>query len=183
MNEYRILFTGTMDAGKTTAVSTLLENAPITTEVRADHVLLDPTGAPIGMDYGDLALDNGDRLRLYGIPGQRRFDFMWKSLAETALGLVILVDNSRPDPLADLSIYLENFEGLIRDTACVIGIGRMQQHPQPDLDAFADRMQDHGVVCPVLPTDVRDRQDVLTLVDLLLMQLESRGPARLAGAN
>ena len=174
MNEHTILFTGTIDAGKTTAVATLLEKPPVTTDVSGQDVLRDPTGAPIGMDYGDLLLDDGDHLRLYGIPGQRRFDFMWKALADKALGLVILVDNSRPDPLADLSIYLENFSDLIRDTACVIGVGRMQEHPHPDLDAFADRMHTHGVVCPVLSTDVRDRKDVLGLMDLLLVQLESR---------
>jgi signal recognition particle receptor subunit beta len=174
MTEHLILFTGTLDAGKTTAVETLLQKPAVTTEVRDREVLRDPSGAPIGMDHGDLALDNGDCLRVYGIPGQRRFGFMWQALAERAMGLVILVDNSRPDPLADLSIYLENFGELIRETACVIGVGRMQDFPSPDLDSFSDRMHAHGVMCPVLSTDVRDRQDVLTLMDLLFVQLEHR---------
>jgi hypothetical protein len=33
-----------------------------------------------------------------GTPGQARFDFMWRILSEGALGVVVLVDNRRPDP-------------------------------------------------------------------------------------
>jgi signal recognition particle receptor subunit beta len=128
----------------------------------------------VGFDYGELRLNEGERLRLYGTPGQQRFAFMWQILATGALGLVILVDNSRPDALADLSIYLENFAPLIRDSGCVIGVGRMDSHPQPSLDDFAQRLFESGVMCPVIAVDVRDRQQVLTLLDLLLMQLESR---------
>jgi signal recognition particle receptor subunit beta len=91
------------------------------------------------------------------------------------MGLVVLVDHARPAPLADLAIYLENFLDLIARTGCVIGVGRMHAGHEPGLDAFADVAARHGVVCPVVPVDVRDRAQVLSLVDLLLVQLESRG--------
>lgn len=166
-HEHRILFTGTMGVGKTTAVASLLDQPPVHTE-------LDGAAGPVLLDHGDLTLDNGERLRLYGTPGQRRFEPVWRELAEGALGLVILVDHARPDPLADLAIYLENFAGLIRRTACVIGIGRLPAGGEPGVDAFAAVAQAHGVLCPVLPIDVRERSQVLGLVDLLLVQLEQR---------
>jgi len=102
-----------------------------------------------------------------------RFDFMWRILARGALGLVILVDNSRPDPLADLEVYLDGFAELIEQTACVVAVGRTETHPEPGLDAYAQRMQDKGVLCPVLPANVTDPQQVVQLLDLLLIQLEA----------
>jgi signal recognition particle receptor subunit beta len=37
------------------------------------------------VDHGDVVLDNGDRLRLYGTPGQRRFEPTWRALADGAM--------------------------------------------------------------------------------------------------
>ncbi len=45
------------------------------------------------------------RIRLFGTPGQSRFDFLWKILAKNALGMIILTDNSRPDPLASPKLW------------------------------------------------------------------------------
>lgn len=166
--EHRILFTGTLGVGKSTAVASLLDEPPVQTP-------LGGTPLPVAVDHGDLLLDNGDRLRLVGTPGQRRFEPTWRALAEGAIGLIVLVDHARPDPLADLSIYLVNFADLIAGTGCVIGIARRGPAGLPSLDAFADEAARCGVVCPVVPVDVRDRAQVLGLVDLLLVQLESRG--------
>jgi signal recognition particle receptor subunit beta len=124
--EHKILFTGTMGAGKTTAIAAVSEIAPIRTEVRNSDASVAKATTTVGLDYGELTLDNGEKLRLYGTPGQIRFDFMWRILARGALGLVILVDNSRPDPLADLDVYLDGFAELIEKTACVIGVGRTE---------------------------------------------------------
>ena len=167
-NVHRILFTGTMGVGKSTAVSSLLDAPPVSTALHGGTV-------PVAVDHGDIMLDNGDRLRLYGTPGQRRFEPTWRALAEEAMGLVVLVDHSRPDPLADLSIYLENFAALIARTGCVIGVGRLETGVPPSLDALAETAARHGVVCPIVSVDVRERAQVLSLVDLLLVQLESRG--------
>jgi len=86
---------------------------------------------------------------------------------------VILVDNSRPDPLADLDVYLDGFAELIAKTACVVAVGRMEAHPKPDIDAFAQRMEARGVLCPVLPANVTDARQVVELLELLLLQLET----------
>ncbi|WP_371132133.1 ATP/GTP-binding protein [Variovorax sp. SG517] len=171
--EHKILFTGTMGAGKTTAIAAVSEIAPVRTEVRNSDTSVAKATTTVGLDYGELTLDNGEKLRLYGTPGQMRFDFMWRILARGALGLVILVDNSRPDPLADLEVYLDGFSELIDRTACVVAVGRTETHPEPGLDAYAQRMQDKGVLSPVLPANVTDPQQVVQLLELLLLQLEA----------
>lgn len=174
MNEYKILLTGTTGAGKTTAIAAISETVPVRTDVQNTDPLVTKATTTVGLDYGELTLDNGDKLRLYGTPGQERFSFMWRILSKGALGLVVLIDNARPDPLADLAVYLEGFDELIRDAACVVGVGRMETHPQPGLDAYADALHAAGVLCPLLPVDVREQPQVLMLMDLLLTQFESK---------
>ena len=174
MADHKILFSGTTGAGKTTAIGQVSEIPPMTTDVRNTDTGLSKEMTTVGMDYGEVTLDNGDKLRLYGTPGQKRFDFMWKILSKGALGLIILIDNSQPNPLADLDTYLDGFAQLIKDTACVVAVGRTEAHAMPDLEQFADHMAARGVICPVLAADVRDAQQVTQLLELLLLQLETK---------
>ncbi len=127
----------------------------------------------VGLDFGQITLDEGSRVRLFGTPGQARFDFMWRILAKDALGIVLLIDNSRPDPLGDLDVYLDGFAGELQSMASVVGVGRHESHPEPGIDAFVQRLEARGLMLPVLPVDVRQRDDVLLLIDTLLVQVES----------
>lgn len=173
-SEYKIVFTGTMGAGKTTAIRALSEVEPVATEVRNSetdvHAKATTTAA---FDYGELTLEGGDRLRLYGTPGQRRFRFMWSILARGALGVVILVDNSRPDPLADLEMYLENFDAMVEMGRVAVGIGRTDTHPEPAIDAYYERLQQRGLALPLVAVDVRQKEDVLLLVETILGLIEA----------
>jgi signal recognition particle receptor subunit beta len=162
MKEHKILFTGTMGAGKTTAISTISEIPPVRTEVRNLDSSAAKDTTTVGLDYGEITLDNG----------QERFDFMWRILAKGALGVIILIDNSRPDPLADLDMYAEAFAALIAETGCVVGVGRMESHATPGIDDFVQRLSARGIMAPVVSTDVRQSENVLQLLDLLLLQLE-----------
>ncbi len=174
MSEHKILFTGTTGAGKTTAIGAVSEVPPLSTDVRNTDSAFAKSMTTAGLDYGEITLDNGEKLRLYGTPGQKRFDFMWSILSRGALGLVILIDNSRPAPLDDLDVYLAGFAQLIQEASCVVAVGRMEQNHQPDLEAFSTHLQSRGVLCPVMPIDVRESQEVVQLLELLLIQLESR---------
>lgn len=172
MKEYKILFTGTTGAGKTTAIAAVSDIDPVSTDVQNNDPSLDKARTTVGLDYGEVVLGADERLRLYGTPGQGRFAFMWGILARGALGLVILIDNSRPDPLGDLRLYLEGFAQCIADSACVIGIGRLRGHPSPGLDDYAAMLAHTGHACPLVEVDVREAEQVRMLLDLLLLQLE-----------
>lgn len=174
MKEYKIVFSGTAGAGKTTAIAALSESAVVCTDVANTDQTLQKATTTVGLDFGVITLDDGSRIRLFGTPGQARFDFMWRILATDALGLVLLVDNSRPDPLADLDVYVDGFADELNRMPCVVGVGRHETHPQPGVDEFAERLGARGLVVPVLPVDVRQRDDVLLLVDTLLAQVESQ---------
>lgn len=174
MIEHKILFTGTTGAGKTTAIGAVSEIPPLSTDVRNTDPGVAKAMTTAGLDFGELTLSNGEKLRLYGTPGQKRFEFMWKILSKGALGVIILIDNSQPDPLADLDLYLNGFRALVDEAACVVAVGRLEKHPRPDLEAFAAHLEARGVVCPVIPIDARESGQVVQLLELLLIQLESR---------
>lgn len=175
MSEHKIVFTGTMGAGKTTAIAAISDISPIVTDVKNTDESLHKERTTVAFDYGEIGLENGQKLRLYGTPGQSRFSFMWRITARGALGLIVLIDNSRPDPLSDFNVYLDGFAEAIADgISLVVGVGRTETHASPTLDQFAEALQKTGRVAPVLPVDVRNREDVLLLIDVLLMQLEEQ---------
>lgn len=174
MREYKIVFSGTAGAGKTTAIGAISDAQVVSTDVANNDPLLNKATTTVGLDFGLITLDDGDRVRLFGTPGQVRFDFMWRILAKDALGIVLLIDNSRPDPVADLNVYVDGFADALSRMPCVVGVGRQETHPEPGIDAFADSLGSRGLVVPVLPVDVRRRDDVLLLIDTLLAQAESR---------
>lgn len=173
MTEHKILFTGTMGAGKTTAIGAVSETPPVVTDVVNNDRAHGKSHTTVGLDFGLLTLPSGDRVRLFGTPGQMRFDFLWKILSRNALGLIILADNSRADPLADLRVYLDGFADDLGTLPCTIGVGRLNTHPNPGLDAYIDELARRNLVLPVLEVDVRRRDDVILLIDTLLAQLEA----------
>lgn len=171
MREYKILLTGPVGAGKTTAIGCVSETSPLITDVPNTDTSIDKQFTTVGLDFGQITLDNGDRIRLFGTPGQARFDFLWKILAKNALGVIVLMDNSRAAPLDDLSTYMQTFvESSRLEPPCVVGVGRMQAHPIPTLDDYAARLATEGWVFPILDVNVRNRSDVILLIDALLTQ-------------
>lgn len=170
----KIVFSGSPGAGKTTAIATLSGTAPLVTDVRNHDVSLNKQATTVGLDYGQLDLGQGDAVRLFGTPGQDRFDFMWEILAQDALGLVLLIDNSMADPLSELEKFLFAYQRILPNMNCVVGISRAVGFPYPSPEDYVDVLTKRGLVVPVLAVDVRRREDVLLLIDTVLMQAEMR---------
>jgi signal recognition particle receptor subunit beta len=174
--ENKIIFTGPVGAGKTTAISSVSDIMVVGTEAKAsDEVAQRKSNTTVAMDYGILNLEGGGRVHLYGTPGQDRFDFMWEILSEGAMGFVILVDAARPDPLADLDLYLKAFAKGIKESgdAVVIGLTRTELVPQGNLlDRFNERLAALNLNIPVFEVDGRQRADVKHLLLALLSLLD-----------
>ena len=174
MKDHKIVFTGPPGAGKTTAITALSDKPPVDTDVRNTDASLSKRVTTVGLDFGLIDLGNGQSVRLFGTPGQPRFKFMWSVIASDALGLVILNDNSLPDPLAELATYLDAFKDSLPTTNCVVGVGRLPHNPFPSIDDYCDLLAARGLMVPVLAVDVRNRDDVLTLIEVVLAQAETR---------
>lgn len=173
MSELKFVITGTPDVGKTTAIKSLSDAPPVITDTHTtDDLQQQKARTTVAFDFGEIALDDGDVVRIYGTPGQERFKHMWEIIAEGALGLIILVDDTRQDPVQDLDIYIQNFKTLIEDTGCVVGITRTEQTGRTDLTPFEDYLAQLGYGFPVLPADPRDKDDMVMLMDVLMSILE-----------
>lgn len=69
VTEVKIIFTGTVGAGKTTAINAISEIKTISTEaVATDETAQRKETTTVGMDYGEVTVDEGLVLRLYGTP-------------------------------------------------------------------------------------------------------------------
>jgi len=166
----KILFVGSVGAGKTTAVSVLSEDGRfISTEATPTDAVrrIKPT-TTVAMDYGNTLLPDGMRLEVYGSPGQRRFAFMSEVLIRQALGLIILINNAAEDPLADLAYYLEFHKTFLAKNPAVIGVTHYDQLNRPALADYAATVAARGGDWPVLVADARDRMQIMVLVNTLI---------------
>lgn len=174
--ENKIIFAGPVGSGKTTSISAVSDIMVVGTEAKAsDEVAQRKDNTTVAMDYGILNLENGSKVHLYGTPGQDRFNFMWEILSENAMGLVILIDSARPDPLADLEHYLDAFNKPITKSngMVVIGVTRTELNPQIGLlDQFYERIAKFNLNIPVFEVDGRERQDVKQMLLALLALLD-----------
>lgn len=177
--EFKIVFTGPMGAGKTTAIAAISDETPVSTDVlNNDHATFDKASTTAGLDYSRIVVDGDTAIRLYGTPGQNRFKFMWEILAQGAAGVIVLIDASQPDALVQLEYFVDVF-GRGKTMPIVVGVGRIGQPGTLPIDAFSVRLENRGLALPIFGVDVRQRADVLLLLDTLLCLVEAPSDTRL----
>jgi signal recognition particle receptor subunit beta len=173
MSQYKIIFTGPVGAGKTTAINSISDLPPIKTDASAsDMTKSRKAETTVAMDYGVMNLPGGEKLHLYGTPGQERFDFMWDILITGGIGLVLLLDNTRADPFVDMKFFLDSFEKFIGETAVAIGVTQMDVSAKPTIEDYHKQLQIMGLKPPIFAVDARVKNDVSILVQSLLYSLD-----------
>lgn len=175
MANYKIIFTGPVGAGKSTSIESISDIPVVSTDEMATDLTRDrKDNTTVAMDYGMMELSPGERVHLYGTPGQERFDFMWDILTEGGLGLVLLIDNVRDDPLQDLNYFLKAFNDFIERTNVVIGVTRMDVKARPTLKDYHRELQKNNANrLPLFEVDARRREDVSMLVQTLIYSLDT----------
>lgn len=173
MKKYKVIFAGPVGAGKTTAIASISDQPPISTnEAASDMTAARKSQTTVAMDYGVKYLDNGDLLHLYGTPGQERFDFMWEILIEGGLGLMLLIDNRRENPYTDLAFYLNAFKSFIDSTGIAIGVVGTDVKDNPKLADYRQELQRLGRAdVPLFEVDARKKRDVSIMLESLLYSL------------
>ena len=173
MAELKFVITGTPGVGKTTALCAISDVPPIITDAATtDELAKIKDATTVAMDFGEVHLEDGTIVRVYGTPGQERFRHMWEIIGEGALGLIVLVDITRENPVDDMMIYLDNFQALIDETGVVIGVTRNEQASNFSMDDLNNHLNANGLYFPVLEADPRNRQDMIDLLDTLMAMLE-----------
>ncbi|MGR8935351.1 MAG: GTP-binding protein [Gammaproteobacteria bacterium] len=173
-NRIKFVFTGSVGAGKTTAIKTISEVDPILTETKASEasVVKRKSTTTVAMDYGEMTLEDGNKLYLYGTPGQRRFDFMCHILTQGALGLVVLINNSYQDPFSELDYFLNLNAAFLQTSAAVIGITHYDESMHPSIDDYYRILEERGDPWPIVHVDARSANDIQILLNILLATLE-----------
>lgn len=173
--ELKIVFTGPMGAGKTTAIAAISDLPPVSTEMRNhDQQTFAKEATTVALDLGQIGLDDGTVVRLYGTPGQERFSFMWEIVGRGSMGVILLLDGSSPNALADLRMYTTVFRSIAPDQPLIVGLGRTRPDDSEQLDACARVLESLQFAAPIFSIDARKREDVLLLVETLLASLELR---------
>lgn len=168
----KIVIAGGFGVGKTTAVSTISDIEPLTTEALMTSASIgvdDPgsgsakTRTTVAMDFGCVRLDRQLKLYLFGTPGQERFGFMWDDLTEGAMGAVVIVDSNRLDECYPSVDYFERSR--LPFIVAVNAFNGVISHPLNDIKwALAV-----GDDVPVVAFDARRRKSVR---DTLLIMLD-----------
>lgn len=177
MSDYKVLFTGSVSSGKTTAVRSLSDIETVDTDASvSDSVIRRKKKTTIAMDYGVLELTDTAKLHLYGTPGQERFKFMWQlmmsDLVHDAEALVLLVDNTRTDPFKDIRFYIEEFRDFIIRRRLIIAVTHADINPDPDLEYYQNELKSMGIFTTVIFIDARNPKSVLKVVKELVGQRE-----------
>lgn len=169
-HKLKMVFTGSIGAGKTTAISTISEVPPVSTDVKSSEtsVSLLKRTTTVAMDYGELTLEDGSKLLLCGTPGQRRFDFMSSILTKGALGLIVLIDNMHPNPLDELDYYLNINAPFLLHHPAVIGVTHFDKSSTPSIHDYHCALAERGESWVVVPADVRKPDDVALLLELMV---------------
>lgn len=166
---YKIIIAGPVGAGKTEAIRSLSDTGVVTTEeIATDHIKNIKKTTTVAMDYGVMKLPGGESVRLYGTPGQRRFDFMWEILSQNALGLVVLLNAEEQDPVEDLHYYLDSFMPLISSSALVVGVTHAEDAPWDLHDRLTMALIERGVAANVMMVDARVRTQMQGLIAALM---------------
>jgi len=121
MPPLKIVVMGPVSAGKTTLIRTLTDGKVATTEEQTTDATAKDT-TTVGVEFGQIDVQ-GHLVRLFGTPGQERFDYLWDIIAEGADGCVLLCPSDRPTTF-DRSLAF--VRGLAReeDVPVVVGLTR-----------------------------------------------------------
>ena len=178
--EWGILFMGPVGAGKTEAIQSISDIEVVNTDVRAtDDTRNIKSHTTVSMDVGVLHLSGNDKLRLYGAPGQVRFDFMWDILLQQSKGVVLMLNHSSTDPLAELDYYLQAISERVPGNRLplVVGVTHIDGNCEVPLSIYEDHLRKKkivfcGVTPPVIEVDARIRGHVRSLLLVMMAQLE-----------
>ena len=174
--QIKIIFTGSVGAGKTQAISQLSEVPVVSTETKYTEGKGDTNKktTTVAMDYGQISLSSTEKLHLYGTPGQRRFDFMSEVLSIGGLALVIMIDNSSEDPFTDLSYYLKLNERFLKKNPAVIAITHTDLSVSPSLNDYQQFLTKINLDFLVMKMDARQRDQVIEVLEAVVNCLEKQ---------
>ena len=177
MKTVKMVITGAVNSGKTQFIRTISEIEVVSTERKTtDDARLIKEETTVAMDFGRITIANDLVLHLFGTPGQRRFDFMWEILSEGMLGLLILVDSTRPETFRE-TLRIIDFFTSYRESPYVVVANKqdLENAWSPEELRLALRLPDEVRVLPCVATNRESVKNVLLELLYLVLQTAEEG--------
>ena len=172
MQTVKMVISGAVNAGKTQFIRAISEIEVVSTERKATDDTKDiKKETTVAMDFGRISVGDDLVLHLFGTPGQKRFDFMWEILSEGMLGLIVLVDSTRPETFRETNRIIDFFTAY-RDAPYVIAANK-QDHENawsPDELRLALRLNSDVKILPCVATERDTVKNVLLELLYVIMQ-------------
>ncbi|MCF6300879.1 MAG: 50S ribosome-binding GTPase, partial [Proteobacteria bacterium] len=130
IKQLKVVFLGRPGSGKTTAIGNISTSKVLTTEVSAtDSVGMLKNQTTIGIDYGEYKFEDKIMLRLYGTPGQKRYDFVRNQIIKNADIYIIMIDLTSSHPFQELNYFNStiNRSGINRGVIKMIALTHADQ--------------------------------------------------------
>jgi uncharacterized protein len=149
--EIKIVVLGTYNSGKTTILERICHN-----KAKVEY-----NGTTTGLDYGNTII-LGEKVHLFGSPGQERFSFMREILSEGLDGAIVVVDNSQGITNTDQEII----KGLDTNQLPYVVFANKQDLNSADLELTYE--------APVIPTIAPEGDGIMEGLELLLRMVKLR---------
>jgi small GTP-binding protein len=91
--ELKIVVLGSYNSGKTTTLENICQK----------KTKIEYKGTTIALDYGNIVID-GEKIHIFGSPGQERFEFMREILSKGLDGAIVVIDSSKGISTVDEAI-------------------------------------------------------------------------------
>ena len=165
--KYKVIISGPVGAGKTTAINALTDHGALLTDAVASDLTTSnhKETTTVAMDFGKVELADGTTAHVYGTPGQQRFEFMWDILIKGAHSLILLLDNSRNYPFKDLKNYTNNFADFIKNNGLIIGVTWSDENDEPSIEAYQQWLKSNKINASVVFVDARNKSDMMNLLE------------------
>jgi len=171
---YKLVVTGTFNAGKTTFIKTLSDIDPVDTDkiTRYKSEAKVKSTTTVALDYGQANINGGSKVHLFGTPGQTRFDFMHDLLADGMDGFLFLVDTTDRQTFTQANELLNQFRKRARVPYLLVANKVDCRGLSLEEIKRQFKLPPNQLVVSCVSTD---RNSVRAVVEQLVMMIEARG--------
>jgi small GTP-binding protein len=164
-NVFKVVVTGTFNAGKTEFIRSISDIPIVSTEQPiSDHLKSVKDETTVAMDYGQVRL-NSDMFHLYGTPGQPRFDFMWDILSKEMHAFILLVDSVDRGAFKDARRLIRTFRRKARVPYLVVA-NKQDEDKALSVDEIGKALKLNGDT-PIVPCVAIDKGSVRDVLEAL----------------